>query len=292
MFVTESIQLAITKDMDPSKIKENLESQLSELETLQSMYNPGELRVEDLNVLADINAFVDGRTSDLPAYLDLTLNLSIDKQKFELCINLSHEYPDVEPDIFVRNHKLNKKQHATLNKDLTEYIASLDRMPCIFSAVTWLQDNAANYIIVEEVDEQRIEKDETLVRYWIYSHHIYSKSKRREILDLANTLNITGFCMPGKPGIICVEGTKSDCTEWWQTIKAMNWKRIFCKISEECKDSGESFLKFRTFEERVFQNCNVKCNHMNMGELFKFLEDHQCGYIFKDIFGVEAKASS
>lgn len=277
--------------MDSTKIKENLESQLSELEALQSMYTPTELRVEDLNVLADINAFVDGRTPDLPAYLDLTINLLLDKQKFELCITLSHEYPDTEPDLYVRNHNLNKQQHAAINKDLTEYIAGLERMPCIFSAVSWLQDNAPNYVILEEVNEQRTVKDETLIRYWIYSHHIYSKSKRREIVDLATKLNITGFCMPGKPGIICVEGTKSDCDEWWQTIKAMNWKRIFCKIIEECKDS-EGFLKFRTFDERVFQNCNVKCNHMNMGELFKFLDDHRCGYIFKEIFGVEAKAAS
>ncbi|RZC40836.1 DUF1115 and/or RWD domain containing protein [Asbolus verrucosus] len=254
--------------------------------------NPGELRVEDLNVLAHINVFVDGRTQELPPYLDLTVNLLIDNQKFELCINLSHEYPDAEPDTFVRNHKLNKQQHANLNKDITDYIASLNRSePCIFSAISWLQDNAHNYI-VEEVEEQRIEKNETLVRYWIYSHHIYSKSKRREIVDLAHKLNITGFCMPGKPGLICIEGTTSDCNDWWQSIKSMNWKRIFCKISEECKDSSDNFLKFRAFDEKVFQNNNIKNNHMDMGELFKFLEDHQCGYIFKDIFGVEAKSSS
>ncbi|KAJ3657615.1 hypothetical protein Zmor_009402 [Zophobas morio] len=282
--------------MNPSevaKITQNLQVQLSELETLQSMYTREELRVEDLNVLAHVNAFVEGRIPDLPNYLDLTVNLLVDKQKFELCINLSHEYPDAEPDLYVRNHKLNKQQHAAINKDLTEFIGGLNRgEECIFSAISWLQDNAENYVVLEQVEEPTIEKNETLVRYWIYSHHIYSKSKRKEILDLALKLNITGFCMPGKPGIICVEGTTSDCNEWWQEIKAMNWKRIFCKISEQCSESSEDFLKFRTFEERVFHNNNIKCNHMDMGELFKFLEDHQCGYIFKDIFGVEAKSNS
>jgi hypothetical protein len=288
MFVVRPAEPPNLKEME-DKIRKNLEVQLSEVETLQSMYNPGELRVEDLNVLADVNAFVEGRAPDLPAYLDLTVNLLVDQHKFELCINLSHEYPDVEPDLFVRNHKLNKQQHAALNKDLGDYVAGVSRgEPCIFSAISWLQDNAQNYVVSEEVEE-RIEKDEALVRYWIYSHHIYSKSKRREIVDLAQKMNITGFCMPGKPGIICVEGTTSDCNEWWQTIKAMNWKRIFCKISEQCQDSGDGFLKFRTFEERVFQNSSIKCTHMNMGELYKFLDEHDCGYIFKDIFGVEVK---
>ena len=42
-------------------------------------------------------------------------------------------------------------------------------------------------------------------RYWIYSHHIYSKIKRRNILDMSREYDVTGFCQPGKPGIICVE---------------------------------------------------------------------------------------
>lgn len=283
----------ISEKANLGKIRENLSTQLSELETLQSMfYNPGELRVEDLNVLAHVNIFVDYRTEELPPYLDLAINLMIEDQKFEFCINLSHEYPHVEPDIFVRNHRLNKHQHARLNKDLAEYISALSRSePCIFSAVSWLQDNAKNYIIFEITEEPAVIKDETFVRFWIYSHHIYSKSKRREIVDLAHSLHITGFCMPGKPGIICVEGTTTDCNEWWHTIKSMNWKRIFLKISEEAQDGDKNFFKFRTFSEKVFQNNSIKCNHMDMGELYKFLEDHQCGYIFKDIFGVDAKSN-
>ena len=42
-------------------------------------------------------------------------------------------------------------------------------------------------------------------RYWIYSHHIYSKIKRKNILDMSKEYDLSGFCLPGKPGIICVE---------------------------------------------------------------------------------------
>lgn len=281
---------------NPLKLRENLETQLDELETLKSMfYNPGELRVEDLEALEEIRNYVDNKTAFIPPYLDFTINLLISDLKFELCITLPHEYPDVEPDCFVRNHKQNRDQHAKINKDLANHLATLSRgEPCVFSAICWLQENAENYIDrTEEVGvQQKSKKDETLVRYWIYSHHIYSKTKRREILNLASLLNISGFCMPGKPGIICVEGAKSDVDEWWQTIKAMNWKRIFCKVDEHCKDEKEGFLKFKHFEEVVFQNNSIKCNHMDMGELYKYLEDHESGYIFKDLFGVEAKTSS
>ena len=43
-------------------------------------------------------------------------------------------------------------------------------------------------------------------RMWIYSHHIYSKFKRRDIIAWANELTLNGFSMCGKPGMICVEG--------------------------------------------------------------------------------------
>lgn len=50
-------------------------------------------------------------------------------------------------------------------------------------------------------------------------------------MDLASQMNISGFMMPGKPGIICVEGNSKDVIDWWQNIKSMNWKKIFCKVN-------------------------------------------------------------
>lgn len=167
-------------------------------------YNPGEIRVEDACTLSDIKNFVSDRSTYLPQYLDLTIKVMVDKLKFELCATLSHEYPHAEPEIFVRNHTLNRPRHVQLNKDLCEYIANLERgEPCIFSAVSWLLDNAQGYVeIKEEPISHKIEKNDRYIRYWIYSHHIYSKTKRREIVDLANLLHISGFCMPGKLGLI------------------------------------------------------------------------------------------
>jgi Protein of unknown function (DUF1115) len=47
--------------------------------------------------------------------------------------------------------------------------------------------------------------DGGFARYWIYSHHIYSRLKRRDLHQLAVEHRLTGFCHPGKPGVICVE---------------------------------------------------------------------------------------
>lgn len=185
---------------DISRIRENLEIQLSELESLQSVfYNPGEIKVEDPCALYEIKNFISYKSPQLPQYLDLVINLNIESLKFQLCISLPHDYPYTEPEIFVRNHKLNRNEHFKLNKDLQDYVAGLEKgEPCIFSAASWLQDNAQTYVdIKEETSQKNNTSNEIYVRYWIYSHHIYSKTKRKEIVDLAHQLRIQGFCMPG-----------------------------------------------------------------------------------------------
>ena len=282
-------------DLTEEKFVHNLETQLSEIDTLQSVfYKQGELRINDMTVLNQIKQYVDGSTRQQPSCLDVTINVDVDDTKYEVCVTFPHTYPEIPPEIFVRNNKLNKIQHTNLNKDISAHINTLKGDPCVFSAVSWLQDNASNYTNLNErvQEEKTVEEPEELIRLWIYSHHIYNKSKRREILNLANDLKVTGFCMPGKPGIICIEGNKRDCLEYWQTIKSLTWKKIYCKFTEEHNGKEKDFLKFKSFEEVVFPNSNVKCNHMDMGELHIFLEGHQCGHIFKELFGVDNKSNN
>lgn len=101
---------------------ENLQIHLDELESLQAMfYNPGEFKIEDIGVFHDIKDYVGGRTKIVPPCLGFTVNLVIEENKFEVCVSLGHEYPSVEPEIFVRNNRLNRAQHVELNKKIGKY---------------------------------------------------------------------------------------------------------------------------------------------------------------------------
>ncbi|CAG9762309.1 unnamed protein product [Ceutorhynchus assimilis] len=276
---------------EEQNLLENLQIQLDELDSLQAtFYNPGEIKVEDLASVQGIKDYIAGKTKILPPCLDFTVNLVVEDTKFEMCVSLGHDYPLLEPEIFVRNHRLNRAQHEELNRNIGEFLRDLPKgEPCIFTLISWLQDNATDYIESKIIPTQCQKKNEELVRYWIYSHHIYSKTKRRALIDSANELNVSGFVMPGKPGIICVEGDSCDVATFWQGVKSMNWKKIFCKITESNKEDTKSanFLKFKNFVEIVFDNHGPKFNHMDMGEFNKYLEQHELGYIFKDIFGME-----
>lgn len=57
---------------------------------------------------------------------------------------------------------------------LENFLTDLPRgEPCIFSAISWLQDQAHTYSKPEIVETCCPPRDEELVRFWIYSHHIY-----------------------------------------------------------------------------------------------------------------------
>jgi hypothetical protein len=145
--------------------------------------------------------------------------------KAAVCVNLAHDYPSSEPDIYVRSDQLSREQQHLLNADLARFVSDQERDEiCICPSLNWLQENVGLYLERVAPPKKRrpckVEEDDHSVfaRYWIYSHHIYSKCKRREILELAHEFHISGFCLPGKPGIICVEGTAPDCEEWWSRV--------------------------------------------------------------------------
>ncbi|GLH01094.1 RWD domain-containing protein 2A [Gryllus bimaculatus] len=301
----KELEEQITQIVDNGNLEEMLRIQLSELEMLQSMFsNPGEFCIDDPSVIADINEFLDGKTNAYPPRLDFAINITIDKAKFEVCVNLPHDYPATEPDIFVRSDKLTRSQQHELNCDLSRHLNSLDRGEiCICTAIQWLQENATCYLTEPKpepvINRPSSDDEERLfTRYWIYSHHIYSKVKRREILDLAHEFNVTGFCLPGRPGIICAEGIARDCAEWWQKVKSMNWKKIMCKKREvktlEAASEAAQLRKFPRFQEVAFETERTSGKsrdcHMDMGQFFLYLEKHDCSYVFKDYFGVDAKA--
>lgn len=77
----------------------------------------------------------------------------------------------------------------------------------------------------------------------------------------------------------------------------MTWKKIMCAKKEEIDvafDSYESQRKFQDFCEISFTNVksNSRESHTDMGEFFRYLLKHNCGYVFKDYFGFEGKVTN
>ena len=73
--------------------------------------------------------------------------------------------------------------------------------------------------------------------------------------------------------------------DWWSLVRSWNWQRINVKIHEELEDYvDEGQRLFGKFEEVGVLKNTERSNHMDMGEFQKYLESHNCQWVFKELF--------
>ncbi|XP_062966294.1 RWD domain-containing protein 2B [Cynocephalus volans] len=286
---------------------EQAEAQLSELDLLASMF-PGENEfiVNDQLALAELKDCIEKRTMEgrsSKVYFTINMNLDVSEEAmvmFSLACILPFKYPAVLPEITVRSVVLSRTEQTQLNTDLTTYLQkNCHGDVCILNATEWVREHASHYVSRDAPSaittaSPVLSVDLILTRLWIYSHHIYNKCKRKNILEWARELSLSGFSMPGKPGIVCVEGPQSACEEFWSRLRKLNWKRILIRHREDIPFDGtnnemEKQRKFSSFEEKAFTVNGARGNHMDFGQLYQFLSAKGCGDIFQMFFGVEGR---
>ena len=305
--------------MDDIKcLVENMEQQLFELEMLEAMY-PGEneLIMDDMNIIGDVRKWLIAAECNtniefLPPRISFQLKLTFDESNCNKTLDVSilypHQYPSSDlMEIYVKSRQdaLNRTKQCELNQALSEYIKEnvIFGEVCLISVISWLNENCPIYIQQSKEEEETktvpLKKEKSVtsssrfLRLWIYSHHIYSKIKRKDILDLSNEFQLTGFCMPGKPGIVCLEGTENNCNDAWSIIKSWNWKKINVRHQEgeKTEDHEQSinvFRRFNNFQEIGFvKNSDTRDYHMDMSEFSKYLDQNNCLYMFKLLFGFD-----
>ncbi|XP_071554331.1 RWD domain-containing protein 2A-like [Temnothorax nylanderi] len=285
----------------PKEMTETLTAQVNELQALQSVY-PSELTVADYGVLADITEYIERPDRDPPRWLEYAIAVPLKGGSIELLVNLPTNYPKEQSEVYARGSCLDRTQQALLNKELSVLVKAQEAgEPCIYTLISWLQDNADTYLeasvrnqTVKHSDASKSGTEDRVPvafsRYWIYSHHMYGKSKRQDVASLAKENSITGFCLAGKPGIICMEGSLEDCDYCWERIRFMNWHRILIKLLEKEEDCNnvDRMRKFTDFQEISFPTTE---RHNDMGQLLKYLTDRDCQHAFKELFGIEGKFS-
>ncbi|XP_075053232.1 RWD domain-containing protein 2B [Mixophyes fleayi] len=291
---------------------EEAEAQISELDLLSSMFpTEEEFAVCDQLALVELRDYAEKRTTLTPTFkIQFTLTVKLEdsdaanvQQVLSLHCLYPPQYPNVPPEIVIRSPSLVRSQQAQLNSDLNAYLrSSCNGDACILSATEWVKDNAATYLnTVSSTDDQpgiQTSEEAIFTRLWIYSHHIYNKNKRKYILEWSKELGLSGFSMPGKPGIVCVEGAQGPCEEFWSRIRKLTWKRILIRHREDsplsCCASDtllaiQKLRKFPPLEEKAFDVHGTRGNHMDLGQLYQFLQEKGCAEVFPMYFGIEGR---
>uniref|UniRef100_A0A493T3A0 RWD domain containing 2B n=1 Tax=Anas platyrhynchos platyrhynchos TaxID=8840 RepID=A0A493T3A0_ANAPP len=307
IFCSNTSEGATTAPSAGMASREEAEVQVSEMELLSSMFpRREEFLVTDPLALAELQLAAASEAAEMPSSkVQFTLNVKPEvpgasMAEFSMVCALPFKYPTVPPEITVRSPLLSRSQQIQLNSDLKTYLMqNCSGEPCMLSAREWVKDHASAYVDRElsssSVTTSNASQSEDVIftRLWIYSHHIYNKQKRKNIIEWAKELSLSGFSMPGKPGVVCVEGLQSNCDEFWSRVRRLTWKRILIRHREDVSLEGgghaeiQKQRKFSTLEEKCFDAHGPRGNHMDLGQLYQFLEQKGCADIFQMYFGVE-----
>ncbi|CAJ1065120.1 RWD domain-containing protein 2B [Xyrichtys novacula] len=293
------------------------ECQLAEIELLTSMFpTQDELEITDQLALAELRDYVEGSGSadsppaSRPQFLIKQKLDTASMERTDVILSCAYpsEYPSVLPEITVRCSDLSRAQQTQLHVDLNTYLSeNCQGEVCVLSAVDWVKDNLQLFMNKSlsaaptcKKETASSQSEEVFSRLWIYSHHIYNKTKRKNILEWSKELGLSGFSMPGKPGIVCVEGPQCACEEFWSRVKVLTWKKIMIRHREDIRldlpgedsrtvQSIDSLRKFTGFEEAMFDPHGNRGNHMDLGQLYQFLNEKGCCDVFQIYFGIEGR---
>ncbi|XP_001635466.2 RWD domain-containing protein 2B [Nematostella vectensis] len=292
-----------SEENDIGVITENLELQVSEVAMLQSMFpNEKEFKLEDEAAFIDVQDFLVGKLEGpLPPRLEFCVSVEVCNEKdscFNIYVSLPHSYPKSSPEIYIRSEKLTRNAQKDLNHDLFKAMVTLEEGELwILPVIQWLKEHAGSYLkesCLKATDHNKHVDQETkgsFMRLWMYMHHIYNKTKRKVILEWSSDYSLTGFCLPGKPGVVCIEGEEGNVEEYYGRLRRLNWKKITCRHRETYNKllDIDGQRKFIGFHELSFEVQGTRENHMDMGQFYQYLEEHGFGYMFQILFGIEGK---
>ncbi|CAF1001587.1 unnamed protein product [Rotaria sordida] len=265
-----------------NSIRSCIEQQLNEIELLRCCYpSSDEFYLDDIEAFSEAKEFIDEKRENIQRNLGFILKLHLNdiNTSIELQFVYPFYYPESPVDIHLRTY-LSRECYEKFNESIKQFlnnkISSLQE-PYVMEFLSWIQDNQILFIssndTISKTTNEQIIKKKFFSRLWIYSHHIYNTEKRRNIINWAHELHLNGFSMPGKPGIICVEGEESDVNEYWTRLRNLTWKKLQMKEKEFLGDKNENNLRFNQFQELSF----VHDNHSkhDLGQLYQYLHDKQ-----------------
>lgn len=302
-------------------IRDNLGLVADELDLLRSMY-PDSVFIEcekDMEFFVGCKGERSICEEDLQRFgerpvkyhVEISLSLNdgledesgaVDQLLVSLDVEASSRYPSHEvPRVHLRSQDMSRRQLSRLNLSLKEELSEIC-VPgelSVCSCLQWINDRKEeilSQVVAERETHEASTKPSsrsTLVRYWLVSHHIYRKELIQKIKSLSDELNLDGFFMCGKPGVICIEGLETSCVEYWSRLRRNGgnvWKHINCKHTETIpKESAKLFESFSEVSFKAHGTYGLRNDfHMNMGDFRYYLETAGCDpEIFKILFGIE-----
>ncbi|KAG1471113.1 hypothetical protein G6F56_002306 [Rhizopus delemar] len=226
-------------------------------------------------------------------YLAVRLKAPVKEQQLYFLCRISLMDSDYQLSLpWTDNGWLSRQDHEQL---MASMVPGEDRTSGILENIQQLQ-MLAEPMLVEEKEQVREKTEQCdFLREWIWFPMIYTREKRGHIISWAPSYQITGFLCPGKPGCMCLEGSKEKVAQFIHDIKTISWsdipsshKKMTSQWKEAfvCNNSNEfeSHRLFKEMTEIKFDIHGAFSNHNDLGKLQLWMEEKGCGEAFEHLF--------
>ncbi|KAH8876436.1 RWD domain-containing protein [Schistosoma japonicum] len=277
---------------------QSLKSKIDEVELLLSMFSEDEIQLGDVESYLNMKRHAELNVIPEKTDVDFVIRL---KKKVELSVVLPNGYPSwntshpVKPLITLRLlsgssslHCINVRELSSCFNQFIDEISNTGE-PILVACIDWLQNELTNKALVTDESLATLsansilnnDTNERIICLWIISHHIRSPVKRRLILEWSKELKLTGCCMPGRPGLVIVEGGEIEAGEYWRRLRNLQWKHIQLREKEIL---GTGAYQIRRFQDGFHELM------LSQQSWFSWLNEHHVtSDEYKHIFGIPGR---
>ncbi|GAA5794806.1 hypothetical protein EDC94DRAFT_606886 [Helicostylum pulchrum] len=297
---------------------EILTDAVNTIDLLQSIYFDQEFEfqhTEDETFYSKLHACWETDTwtsfSNLPSNLEFTIKAPIeipDDEEIQLhlvfngSISLTNitDYQLSLPS--ASNFWLSREEYDSLVNMLNEIQVDddADRSTWIIEKMQQLQTEAVPFAVsyLEKSKKQNMVRDDGPVRFlreWIWFPMIYTREKRGDIIAWAPKYGITGILVPGKPGMMGLEGTEKNVVRFINDIKTISWaslpashRKMSSKWKQfvDCNNTQElnQARLFNDMTELKFDIHGPFGNRNSLSLLQAWMQEKGCGEAFGHLF--------
>jgi len=286
---------------------ELLQIQLSTIDLLLAMfYLDGEISQVDAEATDSLRSYLEDPSCsppDFPPHLGLDLRVQVDTITDQLELNvqiplydsssLTDEDQPPLPKYTLRCPPwLNRKANAELAESMP-----VDDPDGVLAVVEYLKAAAPAYLQAQSSANTSKESAAAtspgkLVRVWFYLQSLSTRSKRDDMVNWAPSYSLTGFVLAGKPGILCLEGTSDNISDYMAEVKTRSWADVPSyqkKVSERYREEGDQvtrvFDSMREITGEITKG-GFRQNRSEMGEVKKMFESVGLGDLFAEVLGM------
>eukprot|EP00252_Welwitschia_mirabilis_P013882 TRINITY_DN3069_c0_g1_i2.p1 TRINITY_DN3069_c0_g1~~TRINITY_DN3069_c0_g1_i2.p1 ORF type:complete len:203 (+),score=40.48 TRINITY_DN3069_c0_g1_i2:131-739(+) len=159
-----------------------------------------------------------------------------------------------------------------LSPDENAILEILSNLEVAFNASNRKRDSSKNSIEATSSTCQSF----CIKHVLIWFHHIKSLEKRKSILGWAKALNLGGYCKPGFPGIIVVEGEKRDVDVYVKQLQSLRWQAMSVREEQE----EEVLIESEVNNKRCFLNGMKELDENGMSDLGRLCREANLENLF------------